>query len=132
MLPLLLVSLFLPGCGKAEKLPPLAPVKGVVTANGAPVTAGYVSLKAEDTPGVPLPPCSGKIGADGTYEIFTGGAPGAPLGKFKVYVSPSMMPDAAKSGLPFDKKYLDPEKSKLTIEVVANAEPGRYDLKLKK
>lgn len=129
---LLLAGFVLAGCAKSERLPPLVPVKGVVTADGKPMSAGYVSLKAEETPSMPIPACSGKIGSDGAYEIFTGGAPGAPLGKYKVYVSPSMVPEEGKSGLPFDKKYSDPEKTPLRLEVVANAEAGRYDLKLKK
>jgi hypothetical protein len=75
----------------------------------------------------------GKIGEDGTYEIFTGGKSGAPLGKYKVLVTTVTVPtDKGKGGPTFDKKYTDAAKSKLGFEVVASAEAGRYDLQLSK
>ncbi len=123
----LLTIFFLAGCGGSERVPPLASVKGKVTVDGAPVTAGQVTLAAEETPATPLPLSAGKIGPDGSYEIFTSGRAGAPLGKFKVRVSRSTVGEA---GVPFDKKYSDPETSGLAFEVIASPEPGRYDLKL--
>ena len=72
-------------------LPTLNPVKGTVTVDGKPVTSGQVSFFAEvvDEKTKFAPP-SGTIDANGNYELFTEGKAGAPLGKFKVTVTPSM------------------------------------------
>ena len=132
-LPVAAACLVAVGCG--EKLPPLTPVKGAVTVDGKKLTSGQVSLVPETPdPKQQVPPSSGKIDSDGNYEIFTGGKTGAPLGKYKVKVTPDMsMPsDKGKMEAPFDGKYLDSEKSKLGFEVVENAAVGRYDLKLTK
>jgi hypothetical protein len=70
---------------------------------------------------------------DGTYTIMTGARNGAPVGAYKVSI------EAAKEVNPnnpyftewlADERYVDPNRSKLTVEVVENAEPGRYDFKL--
>jgi hypothetical protein len=125
------VLLFTLGC--SEPLPPLSPVRGKVTVDGNPVTSGNVSLAPEDT-SKKAPPSSGQIGADGSYEIFTGGKAGAPLGKYKVFVTPPMVPGDPKAGMQtaFDKKYMDVLKSGLSFEVKDNAAAGAYDLKLTK
>jgi hypothetical protein len=129
---LLPAILFLVGCG-GEYVPPLAPVKGTVTVAGDPLTTGQVSLVPLVTPAKPIPPSMGKIGADGTYEIFTAGKPGAPIAKYKVFVTPPTTPTEPGAQSPaYDKKYRDPSKTTLEIEVVAKADAGHYDLKLTK
>lgn len=129
---LLLSTMFGFGCG-GESVPPLYPVRGKVTVEGAPLTSGQVSLVAEPTPTTPVPSSGGKIESDGSYEIVTAGRSGAPLGKYKVRVTPLTVP--TKGGAPaltFDKKYTDPKTSGLDYEVVASPQPGQYDLKLTK
>ncbi len=100
----------------------------------SPVTAGQVSLVPVTVDkGKPIPPSSGTIDASGNYEIFTGGKAGAPLGKYKVAVTPSMVPvEGAKAPpkAPFNPKYQIADKSKLEIQVVDSPAPGAYDLKL--
>jgi hypothetical protein len=133
-----------PGCGK--KLPPMTPVSGKVTVDGQPVTAGQVSLVSDvgmptqekKTEGqdstLAVGPSVGQIGSDGTYKVFTSGKEGAPLGKYKVTVTPPMMPSAdnkAPAGN-YSRKYSDSKNTPLKIEVIANAPPGAYDLKLTK
>jgi hypothetical protein len=128
------------GCG-GKKTPPLTPVSGKVTVDGQPLTSGQVTF----VPDVARPTedrqdnvqtaglSTGKIGSDGSYTIITNGKSGAPLGKYKVTVTPSMVPAPDAKGLPptsFDRKKYSEEG--LKIEVVANPEPGRYDLKLTK
>ena len=80
-----------------------------------------------------MPPSSGKIDSEGNYEVFTGGKPGAPLGKYKIKVSPDMTSATEKKGEPpYNMKYFDHTKSGLSYEVIENAPAGRYDLKLSK
>lgn len=129
---LFLTPFVLSGCG-GERVPPLTPVKGKVTVDGAQLIAGQVTLVADPPPATPLPTPAGKIGPDGSYQIFTGGKAGAPLGKFKVRVTTlTMSPEPGKEPIAFDKKYSDPEASGLTFDVIASPESGRYDLKLTK
>lgn len=115
-----------------EKIPPLAPVKGKVTLDGGKLTSGQVSLLPEIPASEAVPPSSGKIDAEGNYEIFTGGKAGAPLGKFKVSVTPDMSKTMEKGKEGINPRYFDAAKSKLWIDVAENAAPGRYDLKLTK
>lgn len=132
------------GCGK-EGGRSLASVSGKVTVDGKPLSGGHVTF----LPDVAIGPeglkeaskmkttgaSVGEIGPDGTYKIYTGGKEGAPLGKYKVTVSPSMVPAPDATGAPatgFDKKYSDAHDTPLRKEVVASAKPGDYDLKLTK
>jgi hypothetical protein len=135
---------FVLGCGGKEGRP-LAPVSGKVTVDGKPLSSGQVTF----IPDVPsgqegtkqasklktTAPSVGEIGPDGTYKISTGGKDGAPLGKYKVTVSPSMVPapdatDAPATG--FNRKFSDAHDTPLKVEVVATPAPGAYDLKLTK
>lgn len=140
---LLLVAgvLVVSGCGK--KTPPMAPVSGKVTVDGQPVTSGQVSFVPDvQILGVENPAEHASTGmsagqiTNGEYKIYTSGKEGAPLGKYKVTVTPSMVPTSpdAKSMPPtgFSKAYSDARSTPLNMEVIASPEPGRYDLKLKK
>jgi hypothetical protein len=122
------------GCGKSVTL---APVSGMVTVDGQALTAGQVSLIPQGA----TEPTSGKsnlsagtIDSSGKYTIYTDGRSGAPLGKYKVVVTPSMMPSAGKEAPPraFNTKYSDRTKTDLEIEVIEKAQAGKYDLKLSK
>ncbi len=78
------------GCGGPAAVATV-PVSGKVTLDGQPVISGQVSFAAaDDKVGAGL--CTGIIGADGEYKISSDGKPGAPLGKYKVTVTPSMTP----------------------------------------
>jgi hypothetical protein len=119
------------GCGKPAL--PMAPVSGKVTVDKQPVTSGQVTLiPLDDVNHTDL--SAGTIDAHGEYKISTGGKDGAPLGKYKVTVTASMMPtgDGKPPSQPFDRKFGDSQKTPLTIEVVSNPTAGAYDLKLSK
>jgi hypothetical protein len=120
------------GCGKPSVT--LAPVSGKVTVGDKPVTSGQVSLIAVDAK-TNTDLSAGTIDANGEYKIFTGGSAGAPLGKYKITVTPSMVPTAVDTRappMPFDRKYGDSKLTPLSFEVVSNPGPGAYDLKLAK
>ena len=120
------------GCGGP---PPVVtvPVSGKVTVDGQPATTGQVSfLNVEDKTGAGL--CAGTIGANGEYQVFTDGKPGAPVGKYKVTVTPSMVPQAGgpPPAPPYNARYSNSQATPLTIEVKSSAAAGAYDLKLTK
>jgi predicted small lipoprotein YifL len=130
------------GCGK--QLPPMAPVSGKVTVGGQPLTSGQVAFLpdlgapsdaakggGEQTVGL----SAGQISSDGTYKIFTAGKEGAPAGKYKVTVTPSMVPMGDAKTAPqtaIKQVYQNPQMTPLRFEVIATPEAGRYDLKLSK
>lgn len=122
------------GSGCAESGPKLFPVQGKVTLNnGTPVAFGHVILHPDvDRGNTSKEVCQGTI-QDGRYTISTGARQGAPIGAYKVSI------EAAKEtslNNPYftewlaDEKYVDPTRSNLTMEVIANPESGRYDFKL--
>ncbi len=128
--PLLFLVGLLPlaGCSKGG-LPPLTPVKGKVTVNEQSLTGGqvtFIPLAIDKDSKVGF--STGNIKASGDYELFTEGQAGAPTGKYKVTITPPMMP--SEKGGPktsFDKKYMDQAITPLRQEVPS----GSYDLKLK-
>src|SRR2546423_9761382 len=93
---LVLVGL-ISGCGRGSG-PALAPVSGKVTVDGQALTSGNVVLTPEDPKQIAkdIPAPAGQIESNGTYEIQTGGQRGAPLGKYKVTVTPATMPVQGK------------------------------------
>jgi hypothetical protein len=118
------------GCNKSSLT--LVPVRGKVTVDDKPVTSGQVSLIPLEKNESQKDTSSGSIDEKGEYKIFTGGGEGAPLGKYKVTVTPSMMPsgDTKAPSAPFNRKFGDPSATTLKIEVVNNPASGAYDLKL--
>ena len=130
----LLIAVAVTGCGKAG--PKMAPVSGTVTVDGVALTAGQVSFipvgKVESSGNTGF--SGGTIDATGKYTVFTGGEAGAPLGKYKATVNPSMVPMAGGGAPPaaFNDKFRDAKTSTLEFEVVDGAPAGKYDLKLTK
>jgi len=121
------------GCGSSG--PSTVPVSGKITVDGQPLAKGSLrfvpdSAKADSPNSEPAGTIEG-----GSYSVFTGGKPGAPVGKYKVAVVSqdeidSTNPQPPKSAV--NPKYNDPQTSTLSVEVVSNAPPGAYDLKLSK
>jgi hypothetical protein len=119
------------GCGgEAEKL---APVVGKVTVNGKPLKSGTVSFRPEQASKSQHQP-NGTIDAEGNYEMTVPpDKKGVPPGWYKVVVVALDDPWPGKPLKSFvDMKYADEKTTPLKLEVVANPEPGRYDLKLTK
>jgi hypothetical protein len=118
------------GCKPAVKV---EPVSGKVTVAGQPVTGGQVSLIPADKEGGGAGMSAGTIDETGTYTIYTAGKAGAPAGKYKVTVTPPMMPTGGTKAptMPFNTMYRDPRQTPLTVDVPSSA-PGAYDLKLSK
>ena len=130
VLAILLLAL---GCGGGTSLH-LVPVHGKVTLeDGHAVSGGQVSFfptSEEKKAGL----ITGTLGNGGEYKLFTDGKEGAPTGKYKVTVNPSMVPTGGTKGptTPFNQKYMNPKTTDLTVDVTDNPPPGHYDFKLKK
>jgi hypothetical protein len=127
-----LAALGFSGCGPSG--PKLVPVQGTVTlTDGTPVAYGHIILHPDASRGnASKEVCQGTI-QDGSYTVLTGARKGAPVGAYRVSI------EAAKEVDPnnpyftewlADERYVDPDRSNLTLEVVENPEPGRYDFKL--
>jgi hypothetical protein len=120
------------GC-RSEPGEKLVPVSGSATVNGQPVRAGNVTFypdseKGNKTEHQPL----GVIGANGRYELSVpGGRKGAPVGWYKVVVYAVDDPQPGKPNRYLvDPSYANVVTTPLRLEVIADAEPGRYDLRL--
>jgi hypothetical protein len=111
----------------------MAPVQGKITINGTPMTAGNVVFQRADGTGDGAEGLlsAGQIDSSGNYTINTGGKSGAPLGKYKVAVTPSMVPTEGGAAAPaYDTKYKTHGSSPLEVDVIESPEPGRYDFDL--
>ncbi len=100
------------GCGQAEKRPDRVPVSGRVTIDGKPLEYGTVQV-------IPTGdrPASGKIGADGRFELMTyDPGDGCVLGQHRVAVIANESIDAGQRWHA-PKKYIDPEQSGLSINI---------------
>jgi len=115
----------LAGCGGGD--PPYLPVSGSVTLeDGAPLTQGKLIFGPTD-PNNKYQPI-GTVGSDGRYQVTTRGKPGAPAGKYVVYIQI----EEKDSKLSFPSKYGDANDTTLKVEVKKDSPAGAYDLKLTK
>jgi hypothetical protein len=122
----------LAGCGGLK----LVPVSGKVTLGGKPLYGGAVSFVPDASKGNNARvSCMGPIRFDGRYELTTSGitesgtGKGAPPGWYKVTLLTTLPGTPA---ITVNPKYLNVDTTPLSIEVVADPEPGHYDLKLDK
>ena len=122
----------LSGCGQSG--PKLYPVKGRVTlTDGSPVKYGQIILHADASKGNTTKEVSQGTIRNGEYTIMTGAREGAPPGAYRVSIEAA---DEVDEKNPYftrwfaHEKYVNPDTSKLTMEVVESPEPGRYDFKL--
>jgi len=123
----LLVSLSwcaLTGCG-----PKIVPVSGTATLDGKSLEGFLVTFTPDADKGHEgRMDCAGRIGADGRYILRMDDGfknyKGVPPGWYKVTIS---SPD--DKPLPVHQKYTSIKTTPLAIEVVADPQPGAYDLK---
>jgi len=127
-------------------VPDNVPVSGKVMLDGQPLAGGQVSYVPFDKDQATSGMSAGQIDPSGGYVIYTGGKEGAPPGRYKVTVTPSMTmagdhkddksakdPKAMMASMmPFNTKFSDPARTTLVITVSKDAPPGTYDLKLTK
>jgi hypothetical protein len=142
------------GCAELQKVPTV-PVAGRVTLDGQPVPYGLVYFhpdreRGNVSPYTPL----GRIEEGGSYHLFTrpnrgeglerwlaAMKRGAPPGWYKVEVIAIERFDEDQHGLKnprrgerqwlIPRRYANAETSGLRLQVVADAAPGAYDLRLR-
>jgi hypothetical protein len=112
------------------------PVTGTVVLDGAALTSGTVSFRPFEPPGWHQP--TGMIAADGRYQMYTQGEPGAPPGRYKVVVFASSqaapVAGSAAPGLPkllVPVRYTLPDQTPLVVQVPsADSSEAAYRLEL--
>jgi hypothetical protein len=126
------------GCGSGGTKLNLVPASGKITLDGAPMATGIVTFLPEDSNQKFSP--TGII-ENGTYKLTTDGKDGAPVGKYKVGVSPHSMGMGADAKMPepgkqpkvsLNNKFMNPTTSGIVIEIVESPAAGAYDVKVTK
>jgi hypothetical protein len=114
--------------GCEEGTPSLAPVTGKVFYQNQPLRRGAIVFVADADRGTNGPLAQGNIQWDGSYNIQTGGKPGAVPGYYRVTViaveevnSGYHRPTSSPRSL-VPEKYRDPQLSGLSCEVKAGQE----------
>ena len=110
------------GCKRGAA--PLTPVSGKVAYKNYSLPGGMIVFTPDSSRGSAGPMAVGKINQDGTYHLYTGEAPGAPAGWYRVTVT-SLAPTGMQiPGQPFNPpssylpdKYRDPVLSELACEI---------------
>jgi hypothetical protein len=140
----LFLSVLVAGCGDAKSIK-LAPVSGVVTFDGRPLTAKSTAIvfKPDRTRGneTTLEP-AGTVDDQGNYTVLSAGKKGAPVGWYKVVVTayerrPEHPKTSGRSKGPataalLPAQYGQEATTPLAVEVSEKPAPGAYDLKLSK
>jgi hypothetical protein len=128
------------GCGERDTVK-LLPVEGTVMLSDKVLvtdakTKGTVRLYPDKTKGndsLQIP--RGAIDSEGKFKILTGTKPGVTPGWYIVTVDAATVidpknPYLSAAGFLMPERYIDKNESGLAFEVVENAPPGAYDLKL--
>ena len=117
-------NLFKPGLGADFR------VSGTVTVDGEPLEEGTITFIPDPTRGNAstfFP--SAKID-NGRYEILSSGQRGAGLGWYKVIVLPPTLNLNRPPPELFNRRYMNPDLTPLTVQVQESASDGAYDIRL--
>lgn len=117
--------LLLSGCSGPADAPPFAPVTGIVSLDGKPLTRGKVYFLPDKEKGTKGPMAIGEIQPDGTYTLKSASGEGAMVGHHRVRVEARAEPKDQNDTQPpyiIPARYDNPQTSKLTAEVKAEQE----------
>ena len=112
------------GCGERR-----AEVTGKVTVDGKPLGGKLITIlfaPDKDNPIRKIPAAA--VDPNGTFTMRTGATGGVPLGWYKVHVHWDSK-NAQGQPCPVHPRFLEAGLTTLSVEVVANPQPGAYDLK---
>ena len=112
------------GCGEKR-----AEVSGKVTVDGKPLNSKLITIlfaPDKDNPIKKIPAAA--VDESGNYTMMTGATGGVPLGWYRVHVHWDSK-NARGQPCPVHPRFLEAGLTTLSIEVVANPQPGAYDLK---
>jgi hypothetical protein len=122
------------GCQRGPA--PLTPVSGKVAYKGFSLQGGTIVFTPDSARGASGPLAFGKINQDGTYHLFTGEAPGAAAGWYRVTLISMAAAGAQFPGQPLSapssflpEKYRDPDLSDVACEIKASR-PNTIDFNL--
>ncbi len=108
----------------------VVPVSGEVTVGNEPLEEGTITFIPDSAKGNTSRYCpSGKV-EKGVYELFTEGENGAPPGWYKVIVSSFTLDLNRPAPALFDRRFGNPDRTPLSIEVVDSLGEKSYDFRL--
>ena len=129
----LLFAMLAAGCQQDPGV--LTPVTGRVTFNGVPLNGGLIVFVPDASKGESGESAYSKIQDDGSYNLYTGEAPGAHAGWYRVTVS-SPGPITPVPGQPYNMsesilpdRYGHPEYSRINCKVTLN-QANSFDFNL--
>ena len=116
------------------------PVAGTVTVDGKPINGGQLVFTPDSAKGnTSRIVCVSPV-KDGHYDLETNGVTrsdsgrGVPLGWYKVHFR--ILQESTKkhpiAPIDVNGKFMDPDKTPLSVEVKDNPEPGAYDFQMTK
>ena len=112
------------GCGERR-----AEVSGKVTVDGKPLGGKLITILFAPDKGNPIQKIpAAAVDENGHYTMRTGATGGVPLGWYKVHVHWDSK-NSKGQPCPVHARFLDSANTTLSVEVVANPQPGAYDLK---
>lgn len=115
------------GCGGLKKVP----VSGTATLDGQPLNAGVIHFYPDPAKGNEHrvdslgPVRGGKFTLVTTAVRDADSGSGVPVGWYKVYLD-TTMPGA--ENLKIHRRFTDPAKTPISVEVVESPAPGTYDV----
>jgi len=129
-------GVFAAGCGRGNKLPPLAEVSGTVTLDGVALPGAVVQFIPDANKGTQGPPAVGGSDENGHYELMTVKHKGAAIGFHKVKVTVLNQPKGSAGKAASEvtaRRYGDPQTSGFAFEVkkLNKGESNVFDLPLK-
>ena len=112
------------GCGERR-----AEVSGKVSVDGKPLNSKLITILFAPDKGNPIQKIpAAAVDENATYTMRTGATGGVPLGWYKVHVHWDSK-NAQGQPCPVHPRFLESGLTTLSLEVVANPQPGAYDLK---
>jgi hypothetical protein len=121
------------GCGGFK----CVPVAGTLTLDGKPIPGYGIAFIPDTTKGnTEHVGCFGLFDSQGRYQLKADGVKGsehgtgAPLGWYKVVLVDGLESMKNLPRINIHPKFKDDSKTPLSVEVVANPEPGHYDFKV--
>jgi hypothetical protein len=105
-------------------------VSGEVTVGDEPLEEGTITFIPDPAKGNTSRWCpTGKV-EGGVYELSTAGVNGAPVGWYKVILSPFTLGVGQPAPVLFDRRFGNPDRTPLSVEIIDSPAGKSYDFKL--
>src|SRR5438105_2223230 len=108
----------------------VVPVSGEISVGNEPLEEGSITFVPDPAKGNHSRWCpTGKV-EGGAYELSTSGVKGAPPGWYKVILSPFTLDLSRPAPAVFDRRFGNPDRTPLCVEIVDSPDGKSYDFKL--